>query len=56
VVAIAVMLGFSDTDRLRGFSYPYIAQMLMLALLCGSWVEQAATALLYWRDRRAAAP
>jgi hypothetical protein len=53
VVAIAVMLGFSDTARLRAFSYPYIAQMLMLALLSGAWVEQAATAFLYWRDRRA---
>lgn len=56
VVVVAVVLGFSDTDRLRGFSYPYIAQMLMLALLCGLWAEQAATALLYWRDRRATAP
>ena len=54
IVAVAVLLGFSDTARLRGFSYPYIAQMLMLALLVGAWVEQAATAFLYWRDRRAA--
>ena len=55
VVVIAVMLGFSDTERLRGFSYPYISWMLVLALLAGAWVEQAATALLYWRDRRDAA-
>lgn len=53
VIAIAVLLGFSDTDRLRGFSYPFIAQMLMLALLAGLWVEQLVTAVLYWRDRRA---
>jgi hypothetical protein len=55
VIAIAVMLGFSDTDRLRGFSYPYIAQLLMQALLWGLWFEQVAAAVLYWRDRRAAA-
>ena len=55
VVAIAVMLGFSETERLRGFSYPYIAQMLMLALLAGAWLGQVVAAVLYWRDRRAAA-
>jgi hypothetical protein len=30
--------------------------MLMLALLCGLWAEQAAAALLYRRDRRPTAP
>ncbi|MGN6111610.1 MAG: hypothetical protein ACTHOC_01130 [Luteimonas sp.] len=55
VVVVAVLLGFSGTERLRAFSYPYIAQMLMLALLCGAWIEQAATAFLYWRDRRGTA-
>jgi len=55
VVGIAVMLAFSDTGRLRGFSYPYIAQLLVQALLWGLWFEQAAAAILYWRDRRAAA-
>lgn len=54
VIGIAVMLGFSDTDRLREFSYPFIAQMLMLALLWGLWFDQLVAALLYWRDRRAA--
>ena len=53
VIGIAVMLGFSDTDRLREFSYPFIAQMLMLALLWGLWFDQLVAALLYWRDRRA---
>ena len=52
VVVIAVLLGFSDTDRLREFSYPFIAQMLMLALLGGLWVEQLVAAVLYWRDRK----
>jgi hypothetical protein len=53
VIGIAVMLGFSDTERLQQFSYPYIAQMLMSALLWGLWFDQLVAALLYWRDRRA---
>ena len=52
VVVIAVLLGFSDTERLRDFSYPFIAQMLMLALLWGLWFDQSVAAILYWRDRR----
>jgi len=55
VIGIAVMLGFSDTERLREFSYPFIAQMLMFALLRGLWFDQLVAALLYWRDRRAMA-
>ena len=55
IISIAVLLGFSDTDRLREFSYPFIAQMLMLTLLWGLWFDQLVAALLYWRDRRAAA-
>lgn len=54
VIAIALLLGFSDTERLREFSYPFIAQMLMLALLWGLWFDQVIAAWLYWRDRRAA--
>ena len=55
IIGIAVLLGFSDTDRLQEFSYPFIAQMLMLTLLWGLWFDQLVAALLYWRDRRAAA-
>ena len=55
VIGVAVMLGFNDTERLREFSYPFIAQMLMLALLWGLWFDQLVAALLYWRDRRAMA-
>ena len=55
VIGVAVMLGFNDTERLREFSYPFIAQMLMLALLWGLWFDQLVAALLYWRDRRATA-
>lgn len=54
VVAIAVLLGFSDAERLRGFSHPFIAQMLMLALLAGLWMEHLVAAVLYRRDRRGA--
>jgi hypothetical protein len=54
IIAVAVMLGFSDTERLRQFSYPFIAQMLMLALLWGLWFDQLVAAILYWRDRRGA--
>jgi len=55
VIGIAVLLGFSDTARLQQFSYPYIAQMLMTALLWGLWFDQLVAAILYWRDRRAVA-
>ena len=55
VIGIVVLLGFSPTERLRGFSDPYIAQLLMQSLLWGLWLEQVAAAVLYWRDRRAAA-
>lgn len=53
VIGIAVMLGFSDTARVQQFSYPFIAQMLVFALLWGLWFDQLVAAILYWRDRRA---
>ena len=37
------------------YSYPFIAQMLMFSLLWGLWFDQLVAAILYWRDRRAAA-
>jgi|GEM_PF-333604 len=52
VICIAVLLGFSPTDRLQTLSYPWLAQMLMSTLLVGVWVDNAGAALLYWRDRR----
>ncbi len=55
VIGIALLLGFSDTARLQQFSYPFIAQMLMSALLVGVWFDQLIAAILYWRDRRATA-
>lgn len=55
VVGMAVMLGFSPTARLQQISYPMLAQMLMAALVLGAWFDHAVAAILYWRDRRAAA-
>jgi len=55
IIGIALLLGFSGTDRLQQISYPYIAQMLMLALLWGLWFDQLVAAVMYRRDRRASA-
>jgi uncharacterized membrane protein len=55
VVAVAVLLAFSPTTRLQQYSYPWIAQLLMPALLAGAWVDHAMAAWLYWRDRGAPA-
>ncbi|RZA18589.1 MAG: hypothetical protein EOP93_10860 [Lysobacteraceae bacterium] len=55
VIGIALLLGFSDTERLRAYSYPFIAHMLVTALLLGLWFDQVVAAFMYWRDRRAAA-
>jgi hypothetical protein len=55
VIAVVLLLGFSDTARLREYSYPFFAQMLMLALLVGLWFDQLVAAVLYWRDRRGVA-
>lgn len=55
IVGIALMLGFSPTERLQRFSYPMLAQMLMFALALGAWFDHVVAAVLYWRDRRAAA-
>lgn len=54
VVAVAVLLGFSPTARLQQYSYPWLAQWLIAALLAGAWLEHAVTAWLHWRDRRGA--
>ena len=56
VICIAVLLGFSPTDRLQMLSYPWIAQLLMSTLLVGVWFDNAVAALLYLRDRRQVDP
>ncbi len=55
VVGVALMLGFSPTERLQAFSYPMLAQVLMGTLALGAWFDHAAAAFLYRRDRRAPA-
>ncbi|RZA28652.1 MAG: hypothetical protein EOP92_39020 [Lysobacteraceae bacterium] len=52
VIGLAVMLGFSPTDRLQWASHFMIANLLVFALMWGWLCEYAATVLLYWRDRR----
>lgn len=55
VVAVAVLLGFSPTERLQQFSYPWLAQLLMATLLAGACVEHGVAVWHYWRDRRGVA-
>lgn len=52
VITLAVTLGLSPADRLGWATHFMVGNLLVLALMCGWLVESAATALLYWRDRR----
>lgn len=52
VVALAVTLGVSPADRLVWATHFMIGSLLILVLMCGWLIEYAATAVLYWRDRR----
>ena len=53
VVGIAVMLGFSPSDRLQSYSYPFLAHLLVFSLVWGAWFDRVVATVLYWRDRRA---
>ncbi|NYZ62643.1 hypothetical protein [Luteimonas deserti] len=55
MVALAVTLGLSPVERLDWATHFMIANLLILLLMCGWLVEYAATAVLYWHDRRDAA-
>lgn len=55
VVVLAVTLGVSPADRLLWATHFMLANLMVLALMCGWLVEYAATAALYWRDRRGVA-
>lgn len=55
LVGLALLFGFSDAAWLHAFTYPYVAHLLMQALLWGLLFEQVAAAVMYRRDRRAAA-
>jgi L-asparagine transporter-like permease len=52
IVAIAVLLSFSPTERLQAWSYPAIGHLLIVAVVIGAFVDHAVAAVLYWRDRR----
>ncbi|CAN7221143.1 hypothetical protein LJR143_000671 [Pseudoxanthomonas sp. LjRoot143] len=52
VVGLAVMLAFSPADRLAWATHFMIANLLVFALMWGWLCEYAATAVMYWRDRR----
>ena len=54
VIGLAVTLGFSPTERLRQFSYPWFAQVMMILLVVGAWAQSLSAGLQYWRQRRAA--
>ncbi len=52
VVGLAVLLGFSPVDRLQWATHFMIGNLLVLSLMASWLVEYAATAGLYWWDRR----
>lgn len=52
MIGLAVMLAFSPTDRLTWATHFMIANLLVFALMWGWLCEYAATAVMYWRDRR----
>jgi len=52
MIGLAVMLAFSPADRLAWATHFMIANLLVFALMWGWLCEYAATAVMYWRDRR----
>ncbi len=52
VVGLAVLLGFSPADRLQWATHFMIGNLLILSLMVAWLVEYAATAGMYWWDRR----
>lgn len=52
LIGLAVMLAFSPADRLAWATHFMIANLLVFALMWGWLCEYAATALMYWKDRR----
>lgn len=51
-IALAVLLGFTPSERLAWAPPPMIAHLIVLALIAASLVESGYVALAYWRDRR----
>ena len=52
IVVLAVLLGISPADRLQWATLPMIANLLVLVLMVGCLVDNAAIALRHWSDRR----
>jgi L-asparagine transporter-like permease len=52
VVVLMVTLGMSQAHRLAWATPPAVAFLLFLGLLLGWLLENAATIVYYWRDRR----
>ena len=53
VIGLAVTLAFSPADKLDWATHFMLANVLVFALMWGWLCEYAATAIYYWRDRRA---
>lgn len=51
VFGLAVTLGFSPSERLAWATPLLLANLLILLAMVSHWVEIAAQALAYWRDR-----
>lgn len=52
IVALAILLGISPADRLQWATLPMIANLLVLVLMVGCLVDNAASAVRHWLDRR----
>lgn len=52
LIALAVTLGFSPSERLQWATPLLLANLLLLLLMLSSLLESAVTAISYWRDRR----
>jgi hypothetical protein len=50
-IGIAVLLGFTPTERLAWAPPPMIAHLLVIGLIMSCLVDYAYTAIAYWRDR-----
>lgn len=52
IVGLAVVLGISPADRLEWATLPMIANLLVLVLMVGCLVDNGASAVRHWLDRR----
>lgn len=51
VLVLAGTIAFSPADRLQWATHFMLANLLVLAVMLGTWAECTATALQYWRER-----